>query len=163
VNLPMAGTSALRLRRELVEQLHSKGVIRSDSLKAAFLTVPRELFVPGVAADDGLEAVYRDDEMVTKRDPRGMPLSSSSQPALMAEMLELLAIRAWSPGTRDRDGHGLQRGARDAPGWTEGPGRERRHRRRARARRTADAARRRLPRLGRCRGRPQRSSGRRSL
>ena len=32
-----------------------------------------------------------------KRDSRGMPLSSSSQPSLMAEMLELLALR---PGDR---------------------------------------------------------------
>jgi protein-L-isoaspartate(D-aspartate) O-methyltransferase len=89
----MAKRSAPRLRRDLVAELHAKGVIRSDAVEAAFMTVPRERFVPEVAAERGLEAVYRDEAIVTKRDPRGMPLSSSSQPALMAEMLELLAAR----------------------------------------------------------------------
>jgi hypothetical protein len=42
------------------------------------------VFIPEVLADEGLEAVYRDQAFVTKRDPRGMSLSSSSQPALMA-------------------------------------------------------------------------------
>jgi protein-L-isoaspartate(D-aspartate) O-methyltransferase len=89
----MARRSAGRLRRELVEELRVKGVIRSDRVEAAFLTVPRERFVPDVVAERGLEAVYRDEALVTKRDSRGLPLSSSSQPALMAEMLELLAPR----------------------------------------------------------------------
>jgi protein-L-isoaspartate(D-aspartate) O-methyltransferase len=78
----------------LVAKLRARGVIRSDAVEAAFLSVARERFVPGAAAEHGLEAVYRDDAIVTKRDPRGIPLSSSSQPALMAEMLELLALRA---------------------------------------------------------------------
>jgi protein-L-isoaspartate(D-aspartate) O-methyltransferase len=81
----------------LVAALRDKGVIRSDAVEAAFLTVPRERFVPAVVAEQGLEAVYRDEAIITKRDPRGMPLSSSSQPALMAEMLELLGPR---PGDR---------------------------------------------------------------
>jgi protein-L-isoaspartate(D-aspartate) O-methyltransferase len=51
-------------------------------------------FIPQMLAERGLEAVYQDDAFVTKRGPRGMPLSSSSQPALMAEMLELLDLRA---------------------------------------------------------------------
>ena len=93
----MAGRRALRLRRELVEKLRAKGAIGSDAEEAAFLAVPRERFVPDVVADRGLEAVYRDEAIVTKRDPRGMPLSSSSQPALMAKMLGLLAP---DPGDR---------------------------------------------------------------
>ena len=72
-------------------------MIRADAIEAAFLAVARERFVADVAAERGLEAIYRDEAIVIKRDPRGMPLSSSSQPALMAEMLELLAAR---PGDR---------------------------------------------------------------
>jgi protein-L-isoaspartate(D-aspartate) O-methyltransferase len=78
------------LRRSLVADLRRRRVIRSDLVEAAFLGVPRERFVPGVAAEHGLEAVYEDEALVTKRDAGGMPVSSSSQPALMAEMLELL-------------------------------------------------------------------------
>ena len=90
-------TPSERLRRRLVKDLRAKAVIASDAVQAAFLAVPRERFIPQVATELGLEAVYRDEAIVTKRDPRGMPLSSSSQPALMAKMLELLAPR---PGDR---------------------------------------------------------------
>jgi protein-L-isoaspartate(D-aspartate) O-methyltransferase len=89
--------SAARLRRSLVQELRARDVIRSDSVAAAFSTVPREQFIPGVLEDRGLAAVYSDEVFVTKRDARGLPLSSSSQPAMMAEMLELLDLR---PGQR---------------------------------------------------------------
>ena len=82
------------LRTKLVDELCAKGAIRSERVEAAFLTVPRERFIPDVQAERGLEAVYRDEAFVIKRDSRGLPLSSSSQPALMAEMLELLDLRA---------------------------------------------------------------------
>ena len=62
-------------------------------MHAAFLAVPRERFVPDVP----LEQVYRDDVVVTKRDERGIPVSSSSQPQIMARMLERLAL---DPGQR---------------------------------------------------------------
>jgi protein-L-isoaspartate(D-aspartate) O-methyltransferase len=90
-------TSSERLRSRLVKDLRGKGVIASDAVQAAFLAVPRERFIPEAATEHGLEAIYRDQAIVTKRDPRGIPLSSSSQPALMAKMLELLAPR---PGDR---------------------------------------------------------------
>lgn len=93
----MASRSAPRFRRQLVGQLRTNGAIRSDAVEAAFLAVPRERFVPAVVAEHGVEAAYRDEAIVTKRDHRGMPLSSSSQPSLMAMMLELLAPR---PGER---------------------------------------------------------------
>jgi protein-L-isoaspartate(D-aspartate) O-methyltransferase len=72
-------------------------VIRSDSVAAAFIEVPREQFIPEVLEDRGLAAVYSDEAFVIKRDAMGLPLSSSSQPAMMAEMLELLDLR---PGQR---------------------------------------------------------------
>jgi protein-L-isoaspartate(D-aspartate) O-methyltransferase len=66
-------------------------------VREAFLAVPREAFVPEVAAR-GLDAVYKpSDALVTKTDGRGMAISSSSAPAIMAPMLENLALE---PGHR---------------------------------------------------------------
>ena len=58
----------------------------------AFARVPRHLFLPGVP----LDAVYADDAVVT-RDDGGVPTSSSSQPSLMARMLDQLQVE---PGHR---------------------------------------------------------------
>ena len=92
-----AGHDPALLRARLVEALRARGAIRCEQIAQAFAAVPREHFIPDIARDQGLEAVYRDEAFVTKKDRRGMPLSSSSQPGLMAEMLELLAA---APGQR---------------------------------------------------------------
>lgn len=64
----------------------------------AFLTVPREIFLPEHAVRLGTPAVYRDEAIVVRRDPAsGAPQSSSSQPAIMALMLGMLDLR---PGQR---------------------------------------------------------------
>ncbi len=55
----------------------------------AFARVPRHLFLPGVP----LDGVYADDAVVT-RDEGGVPTSSSSQPSLMARMLDQLQVGA---------------------------------------------------------------------
>jgi protein-L-isoaspartate(D-aspartate) O-methyltransferase len=89
--------SARTLRRELVTTLEQRGRIRSKVVRRAFSTVPRELFVPEIAEREGLERVYADTALVTRQSTEGMPLSSSSQPAIMAEMLECLDLR---PGLR---------------------------------------------------------------
>ena len=93
----MAKTASERLRRGLVADMRGKGVLSSPGVEAAFLSVAREDFLPEVLADGGLQAVYRDDAIVTKRNGQGWPLSSSSQPSLMAKMLELLDV---APGDR---------------------------------------------------------------
>jgi protein-L-isoaspartate(D-aspartate) O-methyltransferase len=80
-------------RSKLVADLRAGGLITSEAVADAFSEVPLECFIPDVLAADGLAAVYRDDAIVTKRDARGMPLSSSSQPTIMAKMLELLDLR----------------------------------------------------------------------
>lgn len=85
------------LRRRLVGRLEATGAVRTAAVRGAFTAVPREAFVPEVAAADGLEAVYEDVALVTKRDADGVPVSSSSQPQIMAVMLELLGCR---PGDR---------------------------------------------------------------
>jgi protein-L-isoaspartate(D-aspartate) O-methyltransferase len=91
-------TTSTALRRELVDHLRAAGHLRDERVAAAFAAVPRELFVADHVERHGVAGAYRDDAIVTRRDPAtGAPLSSSSQPAIMAEMLEMLAVR---PGQR---------------------------------------------------------------
>lgn len=83
-------TSALR--HALTDALKGRGAIKTPSVEAAFHAVPRHLFVSGAA----LEEAYSDQSIPTKlRD--GVAISSSSQPAIMALMLEQLDLR---PGHR---------------------------------------------------------------
>jgi Protein-L-isoaspartate carboxylmethyltransferase len=104
------------LRAAYVEQLRRQGIIDVDWLRA-FHTVPREVFVPRFfrqAPDgrwQGVDAscphywthIYSDRSLVTQldkmRDPdphaepvAGIPSSSSSQPSLMAYMLDALSV-----------------------------------------------------------------------
>ena len=80
--------SAGELRDRLVAALRTSGALSSEAVERAFRTVPRESFVPGYA----LEEVYRDRAIVTKSEA-GVPVSSSSQPAMMALMLEQLDVQ----------------------------------------------------------------------
>ena len=86
-----------RYRRALVERLQATDAIRGTDVRAAFLEVPRESFLPGVAEEHGVEAVYRDEAYPTKTDVQGNAISSSSQPGIMASMLEALNV---SPGLK---------------------------------------------------------------
>jgi protein-L-isoaspartate(D-aspartate) O-methyltransferase len=91
------------LRERFVERIRRDGAPLSAELAAAFATVPRETFVAGgfqrrdgtwarPGDRDFLDIVYRDDVLVTKVDNR-VPVSSSSQPSLMAIMLTALDVR----------------------------------------------------------------------
>jgi len=80
------------LHQALVDKLKADGHIHSTGVEAAFRAVPRHVFVPGMA----LETVYSDVHIVTK-EREGHGLSSSSQPAIMAIMLEQLELH---PGQR---------------------------------------------------------------
>jgi len=80
-------------RARMVEALRVSGRIPSPAVQAAFLDVPRHLFVPGLEP----AAAYQDEALVIKYGPDGLPVSSSSQPAMMAIMLEQLGLR---PGHR---------------------------------------------------------------
>jgi protein-L-isoaspartate(D-aspartate) O-methyltransferase len=68
-------------------------MLSSPGIEAAFHAVAREHFLSDTLSDGGLAAVYRDDAIITKRTAQGLPLSSSSQPAIMAKMLELLGVQ----------------------------------------------------------------------
>ncbi|MGH8886002.1 MAG: methyltransferase domain-containing protein [Egibacteraceae bacterium] len=105
-------TRATELLRTLTEELVAKGALRSPQWRVAFERTPRHPFVPryyrrmpaGRELVDGarpeqhqmwLAAVYTDDALVTQydeRDPR-IATSSSTQPTLMALMLEALDLR----------------------------------------------------------------------
>ncbi len=88
---------SVRLRAALVEQLKARDVLHSAAVEAAFLRVPREYFLPELARREGLETIYADEAIITKRTGQGTPLSSSSAPSMMAIMLEQLDLR---PGLR---------------------------------------------------------------
>jgi len=76
------------LHQALVDTLKSDGHIRAGAVEAAFRAVPRHVFVPEVALDE----TYRDQAIPTKR-LDGLTVSSSSQPSIMAIMLEQLDLR----------------------------------------------------------------------
>src|SRR5579859_6035322 len=80
------------LQQDLVEQLIRAGNIRTEAVEAAFRAVPRHVFLPELAAEEA----YRDEAIPTKF-LNGSAISSSSQPAIMAIMLEQLELQ---PGQR---------------------------------------------------------------
>jgi protein-L-isoaspartate(D-aspartate) O-methyltransferase len=81
------------LRHRMVEQVRAAARSVDPAVAEALLAVPRHLFMPEVAP----ETAYTDRAIVTKRDASGRPVSSSSQPTIMAIMLEQLDLR---PGQR---------------------------------------------------------------
>ncbi|HEX5366272.1 MAG TPA: hypothetical protein VFW63_06375 [Acidimicrobiales bacterium] len=93
----MPEADSATLRHDLVERLRGRGYLRDDAVAGAFAAVPRELFLASHAERHGVADVYRDDAIVTRRDAAGAPTSSSSQPAIMARMLEMLGV---GPGDR---------------------------------------------------------------
>jgi protein-L-isoaspartate(D-aspartate) O-methyltransferase len=58
------------------------------AVAAAFLAVPRHVFLPQVEA----EKAYRDKAILVKSNAQGLPVSSSTQPTMMAIMLEQLGL-----------------------------------------------------------------------
>jgi protein-L-isoaspartate(D-aspartate) O-methyltransferase len=82
-----------RRRERLATRVVSATGVSDDRIAAALREVPRHLFLPHLPP----ESAYRDEAIVTKRDDAGLPISSSSQPAIMAIMLDQLAL---APGLR---------------------------------------------------------------
>ena len=74
----------------MVDALRASGAVTTDRVEQALRHVPRHRFLPGV----DVEAAYADVAVVCKRAPDGTPLSSASQPAMVATMLELLDVRS---------------------------------------------------------------------
>jgi protein-L-isoaspartate(D-aspartate) O-methyltransferase len=100
-------TSVRQLVERYVQQLKAQGAIRSSAVERAFRTVERHRLVetfysgppdftpirhdPEHPLADHLELIYSNTALGT-RFVDGMPASSTSQPSLVAEMLELLDL-----------------------------------------------------------------------
>jgi protein-L-isoaspartate(D-aspartate) O-methyltransferase len=76
----------------MVDALRGSGRVRSAAVEEAFRSVPRHLFLPGLAVADAYA-----DEAVAVQFTEGVATSSASQPSMMAIMLEQLDLR---PGHR---------------------------------------------------------------
>ena len=85
-------TEEVVLRQRLTASLEEARMIASPEIGRAFRVVPRHLFVP----DSDLADAYQN-EVIFTRSRDGISLSASSAPSIMAEMLELLALK---PGHR---------------------------------------------------------------
>lgn len=73
----------------LIAALDKLNAFPNARIRAAFGAVPRALFLPNVPPDE----VNADRAVITKRDTTGAPISSSSQPTMMAQMLEQLDLQ----------------------------------------------------------------------
>jgi len=84
------GADGLAAARErLAESLRVSGRAGA-AVSEAFLAVPRHVFLP----PDLVARAYEDTAIVTKSDADGLAISASSQPAMMAIMLEQLGLEA---------------------------------------------------------------------
>lgn len=81
---------ARALNRTLIDELKENRLIRAPAIEAAFRSVLRHLFLPGTP----LEEVYSDRAILAKQNIEGQWLSSSSQPGMMAIMLEQLDLQS---------------------------------------------------------------------
>lgn len=86
----MADPDAQQRNEQLVSQLESSGCLRDPAVASAFRAVLRHHFLPGRPLDE----VYEDSAIMTKMGDKGVPVSSSSQPAIMGIMLQQLQLKA---------------------------------------------------------------------
>ena len=94
-----------------VQQLKTAGFMHSEAVERAFRKVRRDLLLEtfwkfdragtallsikfDLSDPPPLELIYSDEALITRLDPDGRPSSSTSQPALMANMLELLDLKS---------------------------------------------------------------------
>lgn len=85
-------SSPAEWRARLVEQLRQQAALRDPEVERAILTVPRHRFLPG----HPLAEAYADAAIATHWED-GVPVSSASQPAIVAVMLAQLQL---APGMR---------------------------------------------------------------
>lgn len=79
----------LAQRRAMVEALRQKADWLDPALESAFLAVPRHLFLP----EQLLKQAYANEAIPIKWDSNYVPVSSSSQPGMMAIMLRQLQLQ----------------------------------------------------------------------
>jgi protein-L-isoaspartate(D-aspartate) O-methyltransferase len=90
----MSELTAAEWRMKLISYLKEKEAFRTEPVEEAFANLPRENFLP---AEVPLERVYSNDAIPVKFNEQGLATSSSSQPILMVDMLEVLDLQ---PGLR---------------------------------------------------------------
>ncbi len=110
--MPPADLALAARLRDFVARLRRDGTLRSDAVAEALAAVPRHLCLDGFYGAGGhwvpvhhdapvppavLDEVYGDSALVTQLSAEGIPVSSSSQPSLVARMLEDLRLE---PGMR---------------------------------------------------------------
>ena len=89
---PEPQDEAWDLRNLLVKELVSQGAVTSQPVRQAFEEVPRHLFVPRVSI-----ATAYSNRPIFIRWEAGIPISSSSEPKMMAIMMEQMNLE---PGSR---------------------------------------------------------------
>ncbi|MEM9954688.1 MAG: rRNA adenine N-6-methyltransferase family protein [Chloroflexota bacterium] len=82
-------TETQRLWDEMLQSMRRDGVLNSSDVDAAFSAVPRHLFLPDIS----IEKVYKNRAIGLKKDGSGLLTSSSSQPSMMAIMLNQLQLQ----------------------------------------------------------------------
>ncbi|NRQ30615.1 methyltransferase, FxLD system [Nonomuraea sp. NN258] len=78
-----------QLRDALADYIRGRGTFTTERVEAAFLTVPRHLFLPG----EELQDAYAPKVIKTKYGQDGTAISSASNPNLVAAMLEQLDLQ----------------------------------------------------------------------
>ncbi|WP_025273542.1 methyltransferase, FxLD system [Haloglycomyces albus] len=76
-------------RASMVATLRAQGVLPDRRLEQAFRTVPRHAFLP----EYDLDTAYANEALITKWDPKDGPVSSVSQPRMVAEQLIQAGVR----------------------------------------------------------------------
>lgn len=84
----MAEPEFRQLQSKLLTELHRSQLLADPDIDAAFREIPRHLFLPQF----DLTTVYQDKAIALKVSPSGETLSSSSQPTMMAIMLQQLRL-----------------------------------------------------------------------
>ncbi|MCY4539183.1 MAG: hypothetical protein OXE52_13260 [Chloroflexi bacterium] len=84
----MAEPEFRQLQSKLLGELRSSQLLADPVIDAAFSAIPRHLFLPQF----DLATVYQDKAIALKVSPSGETLSSSSQPTMMAIMLQQLRL-----------------------------------------------------------------------
>ncbi len=84
----MAEPEFRQLQSKLLAQLRSRQLLADPDIDAAFSAIPRHFFLP----QHDLTTVYQDKAIALRLSPSGETLSSSSQPTMMAIMLQQLRL-----------------------------------------------------------------------
>lgn len=79
-----------RLWGKMIASMRKEGALATPGVETAFSIVPRHLFLPNLP----LEEVYTDKAIGIQHDEQGLLTSSSSQPTMMAIMLNQLRLKS---------------------------------------------------------------------